>query len=341
MFRDRADFLRDDLRVAARTHAGPQRILVSGSSGLVGTALCALLTTGGHDVVRLVRDRKLAGNPAFRCWDPAHGQISVADLEQFDAVIHLGGEGIADGRWSPEKKRRLKDSRVIPTRLLCESLAKCERPPKVVVVASATGYYGDRGDELLTEQSDLGNGFLPEICRAWEEATSPVSAAGIRTVNVRIGVVLTPAGGALAKMLPIFRWGGGGRLGNGRQWMSVISLDDLIGLIGHALVHPELSGPVNAVLPEPVTNAEFTRTLGRVLHRPAMLPVPKTAIRIVAGEMADALLFASTRAVPQRALESGYQFRHATLEQALRHVLGAQPPTSEHQTDCSCVTHAE
>ncbi len=295
------------------------RILVTGSSGLIGSSLVPFLTTGGHGVTRLVRSQKSGDEPVL--WDPEAGTLDVARLEGLDAVVHLAGENIAE-RWTAEKKSKIRDSRVNGTRLLAESLARLGEPPKVFVCASAIGYYGDRGDEILREESPSGSGFLAEVCRQWEAAAQPAAEKGIRVANLRIGVVLSLAGGALAKMLPPFRMGAGGTIGSGRQYMSWIALDDVIGAIYHALTHETLRGSVNAVAPNPVTNREFTQTLGRVLSRPTLLPMPAFAARLAFGEMADELLLASTRVEPARLLATGFVFGYPELEGALRHVLG-------------------
>jgi uncharacterized protein (TIGR01777 family) len=253
--------------------------------------------------------------------DPTH-------LEGLDAVVHLAGENIADGRWTDEKKRRIRESRVQGTRALCEALAQLENKPKVLVCASAIGYYGDRGETLVDENSSAGGGFLSDVCQEWEQATEPARKAGIRVVNLRIGVVLSPKGGALAKMLLPFQMGAGGNLGSGKQYMSFVALDDVVGAIYHALTTESLSGPVNAVAPNPVRNSEFTKALGKVLHRPTIAPVPAFGARLLFGEMADALLLSSTRVAPTRLLESGYKFQCPDIDSALRHVLG-QVPTFE------------
>jgi hypothetical protein len=297
------------------------RILMTGSSGLVGGSLVPFLTTGGHGVVRLVRGAA-AGSGECVPWNPAAGQIDAAGLEGCDAVVHLAGESIAARRWSAKQKDLIRTSRVTGSRLLCESLARLARPPRVLVSASAIGFYGDRGDSTMTESSAAGSGFLPNVCREWEAATEPAVAAGIRVVHLRTGIVLSPAGGALAKMLTPFRMGVAGQMGSGRQYMSWIALDDVIGAIHHAIMNPELHGAVNATAPNPVTNYEFTKTLGRVLRRPTILPMPAFAARLAFGEMADALLLASTRVEPARLLGTGYQFRFPKLEGALRHLLG-------------------
>lgn len=243
-------------------------------------------------------------------------------MEARDAFVHLAGENIAAGRWTRARKARIRDSRVKVTRRLCESLAGLSQPPKVLVSASAVGYYGDRGEEVLTEESPAGMGFLSEVCRGWEAACEPAVQKGIRVVNLRTGMVLSAAGGVLPRMLLPFRMGLGGRIGSGRQFMSWIDLDDLVGVIFHALTCDTLAGPVNAVAPNPVINLEFTRTLGRVLRRPTFFCVPAWALRLALGEMADELLLASARVAPARLAASGYVFRYPELEGALRHVLG-------------------
>lgn len=299
----------------------PMHVLVTGSTGLVGSALVPFLTTGGHQVTRLVRSTPRSGADEVQ-WDPARGSVATPGLEGADAVVHLAGENIASGRWTDEKKARIRDSRVRGTRVLCEALAELAEPPQVLVSASAIGYYGDRGDRVLREDSPPGDDFLAEVCRGWEDATQPARQRGIRVVNLRLGMVLSPAGGALGKMLMPFKLGLGGIIGSGEQYMSWIALDDVIGAIHHALITEGLQGPVNAVAPQPVTNREFTRTLGRVLGRPTLLPLPAFVARTVFGEMADALLLASTRADAARLRETDYAFRFAELESALRHLLG-------------------
>lgn len=294
------------------------KVLLSGATGLVGSSLTTFLTTGGHTVVPLHRSRSGKGVR----WNPSRGELDAGEIEGFDAVVHLAGENIASGRWTAARKREIRDSRVKGTRLLCETLAKLKSPPKTLVCASAIGFYGDRGDESLDETAAAGTGFLPEVCQEWEAATEPARAAGIRVVNLRFGVVLSLAGGALKTMLPPFRMGVGGKLGSGKQWMSWIALDDAVGTIHHALITDGLSGPVNAVAPHAVTNLEFTKTLGRVLSRPTFFAVPAFGARIAFGELADALLLASTHVVPGKLSSSGYPFRFAHLEGALRHLLG-------------------
>ncbi|MBS0266200.1 MAG: TIGR01777 family oxidoreductase [Planctomycetes bacterium] len=297
------------------------KILVSGSTGLVGTALVSALTGAGHEVVRLVRSQSRNSSKELVGWDPAANYIDAAGLENLDAVIHLAGEPIAAGRWDAARKARIRESRVRGTRLLCDALAHVAHPPATLICASAIGFYGNRGDEVLTETSSSGNDFLADVCREWEAACQPAQAKGIRVANLRFGVILSAAGGALAKMLTPFKMGVGGVLGSGRQYMSCISLDDCVGAILHVLTHNDLSGPINVVGPEAVTNALFTKTLGQVLGRPTVFPMPAFAARLAFGEMADALLLSSTRVQPQKLTASGFQFRHPTLESALRGVL--------------------
>ena len=297
------------------------KILITGSTGLIGSALASSLTSGGHTVRRLLRSsRQAAGSVAV--WDPSAGTLDPQALEGIDAVVHLAGENIAGGRWNSRRKARIRDSRVNGTRLLSETLSRLSSPPAVCVCASAIGYYGNRGDTILNEGSPAGSGFLPDVCREWEAATVAALQKGIRVINLRTGIVLSPAGGALAKMLPPFKMGVGGKVGDGKQFMSWIALDDVVGAIEHALTNKRLTGPVNAVSPNPVTNLQFTRTLGSVLRRPTIFPMPALAARMAFGEMADALLLSSTRVQPARLIGSGFQFRYPSLESALRHLLG-------------------
>jgi uncharacterized protein (TIGR01777 family) len=297
-------------------------VLVTGSTGLVGSALVRELSGREHDVMRLVRPSTEGGGKGEARWDPESGILSLDKSRGMDAVVHLAGENIAGHAWTPERKATIKDSRVKGTRLLCEALLRLERPPGTLVCASATGYYGDRGDEVLREESPPGEGFLAGVCREWEEATGAASRRGIRVVNLRIGMVLSTEGGALARMIPAFRAGAGGRIGSGKQYMSWIALSDLVGVILYALAADSLSGPVNAVAPGSVTNREFTKGLGRVLGRPTVAFLPAFAARLLFGEMADGLLLASARVEPAKLLSSGYRFRFPELEGALRHVLG-------------------
>ncbi len=317
MFEYRHRTLAADLAMHARG-GEPMNVLVSGASGFIGSALVPALTTGGHSVRKLTRGTP-SGKDEYR-WDPVAGDIEPAALAGLDAVVHLTGESVA-GRWTAAKKERILRSRVEGTRTLSEALASLSNPPRVLVCASAVGYYGDRGDEVVTEESPSGDGFLAEVVREWEAASRPAEEAGIRVVRFRFGIVLSPAGGALRTMLRPFRLGVGGSLGSGRQWMSWVAIDDVVGAIHHALFTQGLAGAVNAVAPNPVTNAEFSKTLAHVLRRPALLPVPAPALRLVLGEFSQEAL-ASVRATPERLRESGYEFRFPDIEPALRHVLG-------------------
>jgi hypothetical protein len=294
-------------------------IVVTGASGLIGSALTASLTTSGHGVTRLVRRPPQTGEKALR-WDPVSRSIDATAFDGVQAVVHLAGENLAE-RWTAAKKVNIRDSRINGTQVLAEAIAHLASPPKVLVSASAIGYYGDRGEEWLSEESAPGQGFLPEVCRSWEAATETARQAGVRTVQLRFGIVLSPAGGALAKMLPPFRLGLGGVLGNGRQYMSWVALEDTVGAIEHAISTVDLQGPTNVVAPQAVTNYEFTKTLGRVLGRPTAIPLPAFAARLMFGEMADELLLASTRVQPAKLLASGYRFRYPELASALRHLL--------------------
>jgi uncharacterized protein len=348
--------VKEDLTRHAEYLSQPRlKIAVTGSTGLVASVLIPFLTTGGHQVVRLLRKaptptrsvseegpRRSVSEPAsarpslahasgwydygdgtsFLLWNPDKGEIDAAGLEGIDAVIHLAGDSIATGRWTAAKKERILQSRVKSTTLLAQTLAKLKTPPKVFFSTSAIGYYPPSGDTPLTEQSPTGTGFLPEVCQAWEAATKPAEDAGIRTVHGRVGVVLTPAGGALSAQLPLFRWGVAGRLGDGKQYVPWITIDDLVYAINHCVQRSEVRGPVNLTAPTPVTNLEFTKTLGRILWRPTILPAPAFALRLALGEMADALLFASLRVIPERLQQQGFRFAHPTLDDALRHVLG-------------------
>jgi uncharacterized protein (TIGR01777 family) len=298
-----------------------ERIVISGASGLVGGALAAALAAAGQPVARLVRG-KSAIRPGDVVWDPAAGRIDAAALEGAGAVVHLAGESIAFGRWTGAKKRAIRDSRVASTRLLAEALAALARPPRVLVSASAVGYYGDRGDEALTEASGRGQGFLAEVAEAWEAAADPARRAGLRVVHPRIGMVLAASGGALPRMVTPFRLGLGGVVGDGHQQVSWIALDDLVEVLRHLLTTESLAGPVNAVAPTPVDNRELTRTLARVLGRPALLPMPAALVRLAFGEMGPALLLASARVLPARLQATGFRFRYPALEGARRAVLG-------------------
>lgn len=296
------------------------RILVSGSSGLVGKALCAALAGEGHTVVRLVRNDTALSDQAIY-WDPGRGVLAGDQLSGLDGVVHLAGESIANGRWTTEHKARIRDSRVQGTQLLCERLATCDAPPAFLISASAIGFYGSRGDEILTEDSAPGQGFLAEVCQEWEAKTQRAAEAGVRVVNLRLGMVLSGEGGALAKMLPVFRLGLGGPLGSGSMWMSWIHLEDLVRAMRYCMNTSTLSGPVNALAPNPVTNRAFTRSLGHALHRPTVFPVPAPVLRLALGEMADELLLASARGIPHKLEQSGFTFQFAQLDSALTEIL--------------------
>ena len=318
MFAYRHATLAADLAEQSRGTGRVLRIAVTGARGLLGQQLIPFLGTAGHTVTPLVRGNPRPGEVR---WDPS-GSWDATPLDGYDAVIHLAGESIAGSRWSEARKARIRGSRIDGTRSLTTALARLPRPPKVLISASAMGIYGDRGAEELTERSTLGTDFLGEVARGWEEAAAPLTAAGARTVHLRFGVLLSPAGGALGKMLPAFLGGVGGRLGTGKQYMSWLALDDAVYLVHRALVDDRYAGPINAVAPVAPTNAEFTEVLGRVLHRPTLLPVPTIALTTLFGEMAHAAILASQRVVPARLRELGFEWRYPELEGALRHLLG-------------------
>jgi len=296
------------------------KILVSGAHGLVGKALKKSLTKDGHEIIRLVRGESAYGKPEVE-WDPERGVLDANQIEGFDVVVHLAGESIASGRWTEEKKQKIVDSRVKGTTLLSQSLASLSRPPASFISASAIGYYGSRGDELLSEQSKPGNDFLAGVCVEWEKAAEPAIEKGIRTVKARFGIILDKEGGALEKMLTPFRMGIGGKFGDGKQWMSWIALEDVVRGLRFVMDHASLKGPVNFVAPNPVTNAEFTKTLGEVLSRPTILPVPAFGARLAFGEMADGLLLSSAKVEPKRLKESEFQFNYTDLKPAFEHIL--------------------
>lgn len=295
------------------------KVLMSGASGLIGTGFRRLLETGGHEVHRLVRGEPVSARQVH--WEPAAGQLSPTALDGIDALVHLSGEPIMGLRWGAAKKKAIHDSRVLSTALLCDAVARSPNPPKVWLCASAIGYYGSRGDEPLDESSTAGTGFLPDVCQEWEAATVPARKRGVRVVNLRFGIVLSPHGGALKAMLTPFRMGLGGTQGDGRQYMSWITLRDAGEAFTHLLSAEHVEGPVNLVSPAPVTNREFARVLGKVLRRPALLPLPAFAARLAMGEMADESILASTRVHPKRLLESGFHFAHPDLEMALQAIL--------------------
>ena len=301
-------------------------ILLTGASGFIGSALISRLSKSGHRVVPLRRVSSV-GSEAGPTWNPAAGQIRLEPSGPLDAVVHLAGENIAQ-RWTPTAKARIRASRLDATRLLCEALARLPQPPRVLICASATGFYGDRGEEVLDEKSAPGNGFLPEVCQAWEAAADAAQQRSIRVVHLRLGIVLARHGGALAKMLPVFRLGLGGSLGTGRQYWSWIALEDLLRVVELALQDDRLSGPVNAVSPEAATNADFTRALARALRRPACLRVPAFVVKLIFGEMGREALLASARVRPAHLIESRFEFRFPQLDSAFGHVLNQSRQTA-------------
>lgn len=295
-------------------------VAITGSSGFIGTALVERLRRDGHTVRRVVRS---APGPGELQWSPTEGTIDRDGLEGVDAVVHLAGEGIAEKRWTDEQKRRIRESRTKGTTLLAETLAGLDRPPAVLLSGSAIGIYGCRGDETLTEESAPGHGFLPDMVVAWEAAAAPAAEAGIRTANLRTGLVMSPEGGALAKQLPMFKLGLAGRIGDGTQYWPWISLDDVVGAVVHLLT-ADVAGPVNLTAPRPVTNGEFTRTVGDVLNRPTVLPTPSFGPKLLLGaELAESLLYCSAKVIPTKLEASGYQFTHRELRGAMEHLLGS------------------
>ncbi|MGZ3733109.1 MAG: TIGR01777 family oxidoreductase [Parachlamydiaceae bacterium] len=297
------------------------KILIAGSSGLIGTALCQALAASDIEVYRLKRHMPIY-DPKVILWDPSQHTIDVKAIEGFDVIINLAGESVF-GRWTSKKKNSILESRISSTSLLANTIASLKYPPEVFINASAIGYYGNRDNEILTESSSQGNDFLANVCKQWEEATQIVQEKGIRTIQLRIGVVLSQNGGALKTMLTPFKLGLGGKLGSGMQYMSWIAINDVIGAILHLIQHKQCQGPFNLTADKPVTNAVFTSTLGKVLHRPTFFSQPKWVIKLMFGEMGDALLLGSTRAKPKKLLENGYQFIYSKLEEALQHLLSA------------------
>lgn len=300
---------------------GGAKIAITGASGLIGSALTPFLKSGGHQVYKLVRSQA-DGSKKEIFWQPSNKILNPKDLEGMDVVIHLAGENIAASRWTDLQKKRIRDSRVETTKFLADTLAKLDNPPSVLISASAIGYYGDRAAEILREESPIGNGFLSEVSQQWEAATQIATDRGIRVVCLRNGIVLSPKSGALAKMLLPFKLGLGGQFGRGKQYMSWIAIDDVIGAIYHIIANEEIRGAVNLVSPNPVTNREFTKILGQVLFRPTIFPLPAFIANLALGEMANDLLFSSTRVHPGKLLASNYNFRHPELEATLRHLLG-------------------
>lgn len=296
-----------------------RKVAVTGSTGMVGSALMASLSSTA-ETKAIVRSQPASYEDEIQ-WDAGTGFVNPDRLEGLDAVVHLAAEGIAEGRWTDDKKRRIRESRVVGTTTLCTALAGLEKKPKVLVCASAIGIYGDRGDTILDESAEPGSGFLVDVCEGWEAATKLAAEAGIRVVNIRIGIVLDKSGGALAAMLTPFKMCVGGRMGSGRQYWSWITLTDLVRVIEHCISNETLTGPVNAVSPTPTTNLDFTKTLGKVLSRPTVFPMPAFAAKLALGQMAEDLLLASARVVPAKLQESGFEFQYSELEPALRHAL--------------------
>ncbi len=307
------------------------KVLISGATGLIGKSLEPQLRKAGHDVNRLVRTRGSKACCDFY-WDPYAGEIDMAALEGVQGVIHLSGENIA-GRWTKSKKQRILESRTKTTSFLSKKISDLEEPPKVMVSASAIGYYGDRGNDHLTEKSKFGKGFLADVVRQWEAATAPAAVNKIRVVNLRLGVVLSKKGGALSAMLPIFKLGGGGIVGSGEQIWSWVSLEDVVRAFEFALTNDALEGPANVVAPNPVTNREFTKTLGEVLSRPTILPLPAFAAKVVLGEMADHLLLASAKVEAAKLKAAGFQFKHEELEPLLHKLLADSEPEKKQETN--------
>ena len=298
------------------------KTVVSGAGGLIGAALLPALRNEGHEILRLVR--RVPARPDEIQWDPDEAHIDGPALRGVDAAVHLAGENIARRRWTARQKHRIRESRVLGTRLLAETLAKLDPPPAVLVCASAVGYYGDRGTETLTEESPSGRGFFPEVVIEWEAAASPALEAGIRVVHLRFGPVMSAGGGVLQRMLPLFRNGLGATFGSGRQYLPWIALDDAVGTIAFALANRALRGPVNAVAPRPVTNAQFTASLARAVGRRALLRVPALAVKLLLGQMGAEMLLPSTLVVPARLQSAGYEFRHPDLDAALEHTLAGR-----------------
>jgi len=321
MFRYRHETTTHDMIAHQRfKDQAPMKIAITGGTGLVGSQLIPFLTTGGHQVSVISRT---PGENTIQ-WDIKNKEIELEKLEGFDAIIHLAGESLASGRWNDSKKQAIRDSRVDGTQFLCEQLAKLKDPPRTFICASASGFYGDRGEEVLNEQSPPGEGFLPEVCVEWEKSAQPAMDAGIRTVFARLSMVLSPKGGALAEMLTPFKLGAGAKLGAGNQFWSWVSIDDVVGSLHHMLMCQQIEGPVNVCAPCAIRNRDFTKILGKVLNRPTILTVPQFAARMGLGQMADDLLFASFRMEPGVLTETGYGFRDPDLERALRKLLGKQ-----------------
>lgn len=321
VFRYRHATLADDIRLHRRCSTQPLRVLISGGSGVLGSALHPLLTTGGHEVWTLVR-RQPDRSKREIYWNPERGELNLAGLPAFDGVIHLAGDNIGEGRWTPAKKRRVIDSRVLGTGLIARTLARLPARPRVLLTASAVGFYGNCLDCCMREEDRAGSDFISDVCARWEHSALPAEEAGIRTVFMRIGVVLSPRGGALQRLLATSALGFSSRFGSGEQYISWIGINDMVAAVLHALTCPSLSGPVNIAAPEPVTNSQLMRTLARVLRRPLLPPIPAGLLKTLYGQMASEVLLGGCRVTTDKLQQSGYTFRHADLEQALRHLLG-------------------
>ncbi len=322
LFKFRHQRTQNDLgRYFPYSNKGLLKIALSGASGMIGSELDLFLNCGGHLVRHLVR-RMPKPDSSEIFWDPNNRQLDPNEMEGHDAVVHLAGENIGAGKWTKERKEKIRKSRVEGTRFLSGVLAGLRNPPRVLIVASAIGYYGNREEEALVEESPAGKGFLPEVCQEWEDAAEPARKAGIRVVHLRTGIVLSPRGGALPKMLAPFKWGMGGPIGNGKQWMSWICMEDLIGIIHYLIYSENIAGPVNATAPDPVRNIDFVKTLGKVLNRPAVLPLPGFGVKVLFGEMGESLLLESQKVLPGCLNKNGFSFLYPDLEQALRWELG-------------------
>jgi uncharacterized protein (TIGR01777 family) len=320
-YRHRVLFNDLEAHKSARGDEMPRRILIAGGSGFVGRHLIPFLTTGGHEVYRLVRNKKNLQKTDIY-WNPAEEELAPETIEGFDAVINLAGESISQGRWTPEIKKRILASRIDSTGLLARTMAQLKHKPRVFLSASAVGYYGDKDEEIMNRDKAPGKGFLSEVCWKWEQAANPAREAGIRVVHPRLGVVLSPDGGMLQQLLPVMKWGVGGTIGTGKQYMSWIAIDDLIYAFHYILHHQGIQGAVNLVSPNPVTNAEFTRILGRVMRRPTLFSTPAIVLKTIFGEMAEEFILADSKIHPAQLLHSQYEFAYPDLEGALRHLLG-------------------
>ncbi len=319
LFAYRSQIMHQDLKYFTKYKENPKmKIALTGASGLIGKSLKTFLSSQSHQVIPMVRHKNTEGI----YWNPELGELDFSQLEGFDAIIHLAGENIANSPWTKSQKTKLINSRTVSTKLITDAIAQLQNKPKIFMCASAIGYYGDRGSESLDEHSLSGSGFLADLCKAWESSTGVLNTSGIRTVNLRIGLVLSPAGGVLAKILPIFNLGGGGNLGNGKQYMSWIAIDDILGSVLHILNTDTINGAVNLVSPNPVTNSEFTKILGKVISRPTIFPVPEIALKLLLGQMAQELLLASSKVYPKILENTGYEFAYPDLELAFRHLLG-------------------